>query len=248
MIITPKLEILPKEQRILWDDLKCIPNDFVLYGGTAVALRYGHRNSADFDFFSVNRKFDLTSLNKLPIFSKYENFCFKFSEHHHDFHIKIAPDLEEVKVTFINCPNIIPGYIKEPDYCLSNGIKIASPSDLIACKVLALNQRSSVKDFVDLAELISNNISLENGFAIALHLARASQVGESQLNLLGLKEDLKSKTLTHFLGNFDEINLKKSPVNYLNILKEAGQNLNMDKVYKKKFLVKKDLPCQHLKR
>jgi hypothetical protein len=35
----------------LWPQLKNVPEQYVLYGGTAVALRYGHRNSVDFDFF-----------------------------------------------------------------------------------------------------------------------------------------------------------------------------------------------------
>ena len=47
------LEILPKPQKEFWDELAgAIPAQFVLYGGTAVALRLGHRHSVDFDFFS----------------------------------------------------------------------------------------------------------------------------------------------------------------------------------------------------
>jgi|ERR1700733_748530 len=51
-MLTPKLEILPHPQRQLWDGLRQTPEEFVLYGGTAVALRLGHRQSEDFDFFS----------------------------------------------------------------------------------------------------------------------------------------------------------------------------------------------------
>lgn len=51
-----KLEILPQAQRRLWNELKNTPQEFVLYGGTALALRLGHRTSEDFDFFS-NRPF-----------------------------------------------------------------------------------------------------------------------------------------------------------------------------------------------
>jgi len=29
-----------------------VPPHFILYGGTALALRLGHRESVDFDFFS----------------------------------------------------------------------------------------------------------------------------------------------------------------------------------------------------
>ena len=48
---TPRLDILPPAQRRLWDELSAVPAAFVLYGGTAVALHLGHRQSVDFDFF-----------------------------------------------------------------------------------------------------------------------------------------------------------------------------------------------------
>ena len=51
-MFTPKLYILPPAQRRLWDELEQTPQEFVLYGGTALALRLGHRHSEDFDFFS----------------------------------------------------------------------------------------------------------------------------------------------------------------------------------------------------
>ena len=51
-MFNPKLEILPPAQRRLWDELRQTPQEFVLYGGTALALRLAHRHSEDFDFFS----------------------------------------------------------------------------------------------------------------------------------------------------------------------------------------------------
>jgi hypothetical protein len=48
----PRLDILPEAQRKIWPRLAVIPGDFTLYGGTAIALRLGHRPSVDFDFFS----------------------------------------------------------------------------------------------------------------------------------------------------------------------------------------------------
>ncbi len=35
----------------MWKELTEIPADFMLYGGTAIALHLGHRQSIDFDFF-----------------------------------------------------------------------------------------------------------------------------------------------------------------------------------------------------
>ena len=49
MNFSPKLDILPEPQRAIWTELKTTPEQFVLYGGTALALRLGHRVSEDFD-------------------------------------------------------------------------------------------------------------------------------------------------------------------------------------------------------
>jgi hypothetical protein len=52
MTFTPMLDVLPEAQRALWPALGDLPDSLVLYGGTALALRLGHRSSVDFDFFS----------------------------------------------------------------------------------------------------------------------------------------------------------------------------------------------------
>ena len=58
---SPHLEILPAAQRRLWNEFSAVPEEFVLYGGTAVALRIAHRHSIDFDFFG-NRALDPSAL------------------------------------------------------------------------------------------------------------------------------------------------------------------------------------------
>src|SRR5205085_7929658 len=52
MTFAARLDILPAPQRTLWSELVALPRHFVLYGGTALALRLGLRVSVDFDFFS----------------------------------------------------------------------------------------------------------------------------------------------------------------------------------------------------
>ena len=51
-MFSPKLNMLPPPQRRLWTELAATPAQFILYGGTAIALRLGHRQSVDFDLFS----------------------------------------------------------------------------------------------------------------------------------------------------------------------------------------------------
>jgi hypothetical protein len=48
----PRLDILTESQTLFWPELDTVPSDFVLYGGTGIALQLGHRVSEDFDFFS----------------------------------------------------------------------------------------------------------------------------------------------------------------------------------------------------
>ena len=52
MELEPRIEILPPAQLKFWRERNVIPFHFVLYGGTALALRLGHRVSEDFDFFA----------------------------------------------------------------------------------------------------------------------------------------------------------------------------------------------------
>lgn len=65
-VFLPALQIPPAEQRRLWDELGAIPEDFVLYGGTALALRLAHRQSVDFDFFGSRRRVDVARFPALP--------------------------------------------------------------------------------------------------------------------------------------------------------------------------------------
>ena len=49
----PQIEILQPPQQQLWRELKpSVRLGLVLYGGTAIGLRLGHRPSVDFDFFT----------------------------------------------------------------------------------------------------------------------------------------------------------------------------------------------------
>ena len=62
------MDILRDSQRRLWPELDAVPSEFVLYGGTGLALQLGHRTSEDFDFFSSSG-FDPERLRaRLPFF------------------------------------------------------------------------------------------------------------------------------------------------------------------------------------
>lgn len=63
----PFLDILDVNRRELYAQFGVLPKQFVLGGGTAIALQLGHRKSYDFDFFGpdpIQRNL-LPSLRKL---------------------------------------------------------------------------------------------------------------------------------------------------------------------------------------
>jgi len=73
-VFSPRLDILPAAQRRLWPELSSTPDHFILYGGTAIALRLGHRASVDFDFFT-QKSFEPNSLVTLSDSADASSFC-----------------------------------------------------------------------------------------------------------------------------------------------------------------------------
>lgn len=60
-VFVPKLSVLPPAQRFLWTALDAVPAHLTLYGGTALALRLGHRQ-----FVDLNRLPPLAAAAKRP--------------------------------------------------------------------------------------------------------------------------------------------------------------------------------------
>lgn len=49
-------EVFPQKQKEIYKNLSFLKNKgFILFGGTAIALQLGHRQSIDFDFFTSNK-------------------------------------------------------------------------------------------------------------------------------------------------------------------------------------------------
>lgn len=163
-IVEPNLSILPKGQKTLWPELKEIPTRFVLYGGTALALQLGHRDSVDFDFFS-DKSIERDQLLRLPFLqgAKIEK------EARETLIVSIIREGQEIGVSFFGKLSF--GRVAEPVLCKDNRLKLASIFDIAVQKVLVLHSRGAAKDYIDLAALIKNGISLEQacGGALALN-------------------------------------------------------------------------------
>ena len=148
MTFAPHLEILPPEQQTLLPELRAVPIRYVLYGGTALALRLGHRSSVDFDFFAHDA-LNHRELEAMPMF-------------------RGATTLQEtadarsvivggVKLSFFG--GIGFGRVGEPEV-IAPGLRVASLLDLAGTKLKALLQRIEAKDYRDIAALLAHGIEL----------------------------------------------------------------------------------------
>lgn len=119
-----------------------------LVGGTALALQYGHRSSIDLDFFGA---FDIDGDEMLKILKNYGNV----ERHKNTTNIRIF-DINGVKVDIVNY-SIYP-WIE--DSVEEEGLRLASPKDIAAMKINAIEGRGSKKDFIDVYYLLQH-FSLE---------------------------------------------------------------------------------------
>jgi hypothetical protein len=159
-MFTPRLEILPPAQRRLWDELRPTPQEFVLYGGTALALRLGHRHSEDFDFFS-NISFVPDSLRKRVQYLQGA----EVSQLEANTLTVIVDRDGPVKVSFFGGLNL--NRVQDPDVTLDNGIQVASLLDVAATKLATIQQRAQVRDYEDLAAIVNARISLAEALGAA---------------------------------------------------------------------------------
>ncbi len=164
-VLRPRLEILPGAQRRLWPQLQpSVKLGMVLYGGTAIALRLGHRASVDFDFFTDKPlcKEDLQAA--LPFIAgaavlqdRPDTFTVVVSEG--------EAQAEHVKLSFFG--GIGFGRVGEPEATEDGVVRVASLADLMATKSKVILQRVEARDYQDIAAMIRAGVSLSTGLAAA---------------------------------------------------------------------------------
>lgn len=159
----PFLDRLPAPQRHLWQELS-LPPGFVLYGGTALALRLGHRVSEDFDFFA-NRELAPDSLEREVSFLA-GSVRLQSSP---GTLVSLVERGGPVKVSFFGGLDL--RRVEDPE---GGPVPVASLIDLAATKVKVVQDRAEAKDYVDLARLLEEGIELRQalGAARAVYGAR----------------------------------------------------------------------------
>jgi hypothetical protein len=159
-MLRPLLHTLPAPQQNLWPDLVAVPRGFVLYGGTALALRLAHRISEDFDFFSS------------------QSFAAGDLEHEVGFlagaeRLQSSPNTlvyrvdrgGPVKVSFFGGLNL--KRVEDPQPVEGSTIFVASLLDLAATKVKVVQDRAEAKDYFDVDRLLTDGIGLARALAAA---------------------------------------------------------------------------------
>lgn len=114
---------------------------FNLVGGTALALRLGHRKSIDLDLFT-REDFDIEELKAMLV---------------QRYGLKVSYERNQTLKGFINgvmidCIRFNYPHLQDPD--IIDDIRLESVPDIIAMKLSAIAQNGTrIKDFVDIATL-----------------------------------------------------------------------------------------------
>lgn len=173
--------MLPQAQRAIWEKLPPAKElGFVLYGGTAIALRLGHRQSMDFDFFSSNDLEKDALLKRLPFLAGNPPI--------QDEKNTLTIIAENVKFSFFG--GLPFGHYSPPETTSDQILDVASLDDLLALKTKVILQRSEARDYLDIAALLRHGMSLEKGLAIAEHMFRPQFAPMIAVRALTYFEDL----------------------------------------------------------
>ena len=115
-----------------------------LVGGTSLALQYGHRQSIDLDFFGklqVSQDEIINMISRLGLDFKVLN----------QTRLILQLVVNKIKVDIIDYSY---DWIDEP--VIENGVTLASPKDIAALKINAIEGRGSKKDFIDIYLLLQH--------------------------------------------------------------------------------------------
>ncbi|MFI5150991.1 MAG: nucleotidyl transferase AbiEii/AbiGii toxin family protein [Bacteroidia bacterium] len=119
--------------------------NFSLVGGTALALKFGHRKSVDLDLFS-QEKFEINDITSL--LEKNFGSAFRFERTNVSF--ALFCEIDHVKTDLVHYPHPIISPVE-----MEEGIRMYGNMDIAAMKINAILGRGAKKDFWDLAELLT---------------------------------------------------------------------------------------------
>lgn len=166
-----------------------------LVGGTALALQYGHRSSVDLDFFgdveATTEELSqcLGQMGSVMLLSQgkmIKGFV-----------------LDDVRIDIVNY-----AYLWLEEAIVEDGLRLASPADIAAMKVYAIENRGSRKDFIDMYFLLKH-YSLDE--ILSFYKRKYPEHSEFvALRSLTYFEDAESFAMPKMYVSFDWEELKRS--------------------------------------
>jgi hypothetical protein len=184
-----------------------MPPEFVLYGGTALALHLGHRESVDFDFFG-NKPLDPAQLvPAVPFLAG----AVVTQREPNTFSCTVDRG-GVVKLSFFGVPGI--PRLAPPLIAPGNGLQVASLLDLAGTKASVVQMRAEAKDYIDIDALLT-----DGRIDLPTALAAARAIYGTQFNP---QSTLKA------LSYFDDGNLRRLPPPVKDRLAKAAREVDLD--------------------
>lgn len=181
LLFQPRLDTLSHHQRRLLTELGTTPPGFVLYGGTALALRLAHRRADDFSLYSAEPFDSICLLDTIPYLRGAEVI-----RRARDRLTCIVDRGGIVRVSFFG--GLALNRVEDPDPAQGTGVRVASLLDLGATRAQDVQTRARARDYLDMDALIRHG-----GISLSDALGAAAAVFGDQFN-----PPLTLKALTSF--------------------------------------------------
>ena len=176
----PHYNFLSAKIQHVWEALGRTGDQYVLIGGTALAYRLGHRISRDIDLCTsrpaehpnvLKRKWNSTAIGK-----------HKWLRRRPDHYIKF---FETEKAPKINVHGRVPGGCLELPRVAPNGLRVASITDILKQKLVAMCDREQPRDGEDVAAILASGLaSIENAVAALRDQTGMLGVGDAEVETL----------------------------------------------------------------
>ncbi|MCL5886061.1 MAG: nucleotidyl transferase AbiEii/AbiGii toxin family protein [Actinobacteria bacterium] len=129
-----------------------LAHNFILIGGTALALQLGHRTSEDLDFFSMDKDTSCPSIADMKAVCNSPRIgtTLRLSD-------QVHYDIAGIRVTFLQYPF---AFHDSPQYF--HGVPLASVLDLGAMKAHTIGRRAKIRDYIDLWKVLDSGIGLND--------------------------------------------------------------------------------------
>jgi hypothetical protein len=182
-VFAPRIDVLPRPPRRLWSELSAVPDEFVLYGRTALALHLGHRVSVDFDFFGEKPLDPGTLTPAIPFLAG----AIVTQREPNTFSCTIDRD-GAIELSFFRLPDL--PRLLPPLIAPDNNLQIASLLDLAGTKSAVVQMRAEAKDYLDIDALPTDGrVDLRYALAAGRAIHGASFNPQITLKALSYFED-----------------------------------------------------------